>query len=175
MAYPTPSQLQLPVTTYQVSGYHFRQRIRRRIILWATHLGDDVVVPTGTPVVAIGAGEVVTAETRPGSEQKRNWGGLVILGHTDRHTQAAFFSVYGHLQDLQVRVGDMVQSGQQLGSIAAGRTPENGWWQIPHLHFGIYTGPWTGKVLPGYKRPEERRTKLRWWAEPQAFIADYNT
>lgn len=174
MAYPAPTKLYLPIEPYTVSGYHFGERLRRWIILWATHLGDDVVQPAGKPVNAIGEGEVVWAETRAGNEHKRNWGGIIVIGHSHHQSGEEFYSVYGHLRDLTVTVGQTISAEQPLGVIAEGNTPENGWWKIPHLHFAIYQGPWRNEILPGYKRPEEWRTKLAWWRDPQTFIADYN-
>ncbi|MEX2054657.1 MAG: M23 family metallopeptidase [Candidatus Andersenbacteria bacterium] len=173
MSYPAPSRLNLPITPYTVSGYAFGERLRRHIILWATHLGDDIVAPPGTPVTAIGEGEVVWSEMRVGTSEKRNWGGIIIVGHTHHATQQPFFSVYGHLHELQVKVGEPVTAGQLLGKIAPGSSPENGWWKKPHLHCGIYVGPWRGDILPGYKRPEEWRTRVSWWRDPQPFIREY--
>lgn len=174
MAFPMPRQLVLPVEPYHVSGYHFRQRLRRRLLLWATHLGDDVVQPAGKPVRSIGEGTVVWAEVRLGHAKKRNWGGIVIIGHTHRTTGQPFYSLYGHLKDLTAVAQQPVAAEQTLGVVADGNTPENGWWQIPHLHFAIYTGPWPNTILPGYKRPESWRTRLSWWHDPQTFIAAYN-
>lgn len=174
MPYPTPSQLQLPISPYKIEGYHFGQRLRRRIVLWATHLGDDLVASAGTPVSAIGEGTVVWSEVRPGSPEKRNWGGIIVVGHTHRANQPPFFSVYGHLHHLRVRIGDTVSAQQIIGEVAPPLTPENGWWKTPHLHFAIYVGPWRGDILPGYKRPEEWRTKVAWWRDPQEFITEYN-
>lgn len=170
----SPTPLQLPLTPYTIGGYGFRQRLRRHIILWATHLGDDVVAPPGTTVVAISYGKVVFAEIRPGTAQRRNWGGLVVIEHSDPRDNSTFYSVYGHLNNLHVRVGQRVTPTQPLGNIAASTTPENGWWKIPHLHFAIYSGPWHGQTLPGYKRPEQRRTRLKYWHDPQQFIEEYN-
>jgi len=172
MSFPTPDKLQVPVEPYAVKGYTFHKRVRRWIVLWATHLGDDVVVPAGTQVGAIGDGEVVWSQMRPGEDLKRNWGGIVVLGH--ENNGKTFYSVYGHMKDLQVKVGDRVLIGQQLGVVADSYTPENGWWKIPHIHFAIYTGPWENKILPGYKRIEEFRTKVKWWQDPKSFIDQYN-
>lgn len=174
MAYPSAQQLQLPIEPYAASGYRFKQRLRRRIILWATHLGDDIVAKPGTPVAAISEGEVVWAETRPGTAAKRNWGGIIVIGHAHRTTGTSFFSLYGHLRDLTVTVGQTVSAGQVLGAVAEGSTPENGWWATPHLHFAVYTGPWRNTILPGYKRPEQLRTKIAWWHDPLPFIKSYN-
>lgn len=158
--------------SYQVGGHPFGRRIRRRMWLWATHLGDDVVGRPSTLVRAIGDGQVVWSEMRLGSEEKKNWGGIVVL----RHQIPNFYSVYGHLTDLKVKKGEQVRAGQPVGVIAEGATPENGWWKTPHLHFAIYTGPWHNRVLPGYARPDDwlrfspRRTRVKWWHDPRKFI-----
>lgn len=177
MSYPQPANLLYPLEPYRVDeGYHrFGTRVRSRLILWARHLGDDVVADAGTLVKAIGDGEVVWAEIRPGTVERRNWGGVVIVGHQDKRDASAFYSVYGHITDLAVKVGDSVAAGQAVGTVAAGATPENGFWKIPHLHFAIYTGPWRNDILPGYARLAAGRTKFQWWREPEAFIAAYNS
>lgn len=172
--YPLASQLQLPLTPYVVAGYRFGQRVRRRWGLPAWHLGDDLIVPAGTSVASVGAGRVVWAAIRPGSPARRNWGGLVIIGHRRTDNQLSFYSLYGHLTSLVVTTGQEVAGGQPLGVVAAGLTPENGWWQKAHLHFAIYIGPWFHQVLPGYKRLWAPRTKMAWWAAPQKFIEQYN-
>lgn len=163
------SKLIFPIKPYELKDgvYRFGTRVRSRWILWARHLGDDLVVPPGTSVRAIGAGEVVWADVRLGSIKKKNWGGLVVIKHED------FYSVYGHMRNLTVKVGDKAQAGQVIGEVAEGNTPENGWWKIPHLHFGIYVGPWNSEILPGYKRPFDGRTKFAWWRDPKTFIEEY--
>ena len=184
MGYPEPRSLTLPLERHTAGDLQFGQTIRRRLLLWATHLGDDLIAEAGTPVKAIGDGEVVMAQTLLGSAEVRNWGGLVVLAHhhrgaTDTADEGNFFSIYGHLKDLQVTVGEVVSGGAELGVVAPGYSPENGWWQQAHLHFAIYSGPWQGKVLPGYFRPDawltgRARTKLSWWHNPQEFIAAYS-
>lgn len=174
MHHPQPEKLLYPLEPYRVGGYRFGQRVRSRWILWTRHLGDDVVVAAGTPVKAIGEGEVVWAEIRPGSPERRNWGGVVIIGHSDKRDGSAFYSVYGHMTDLAVKVGERVMAARVVGRVAGSLTPENGFWKIPHLHFAIYTGPWRNGILPGYARPLAGRTRFKWWCEPAAFIAAYS-
>jgi len=179
--YPEPEKLQFPVEPYKIGDqYSFRARIRRYVVLWATHLGDDVQAEAGTPVHAIGRGEVVWSQMRLGSPEHRDWGGVVVVGHTDPKTHQMFFSVYGHITDLTVKEGESVEAGKLLGVVAAGPTPENGWWKIAHLHFAIYTGPWKDQIVPGWLRPEHRfmrgsskNTKLEWWQSPRKFISAY--
>jgi murein DD-endopeptidase MepM/ murein hydrolase activator NlpD len=174
MSYPIPPLLTVPLAPYQVGGYHFRQMILRRLVLPAIHLGDDVLAEAGTAVVAAGDGEVVWADIHHGSPERRNWGGLVILGHAARHLQQPFFSLYGHIQHLAVTKGQTVAAGTPLGVIAPANTPDGGFWETPHLHFALYTGPWADSVLPGWWRPEQWRTRLAYWQNPQEFMAAYN-
>ncbi len=166
-------KLILPIEPYTVDGYTFGQRVRSRKILWARHLGDDILASAGTPVVCIGDGKVVWSEVRDGTKEKRNWGGVVIVEHVNSATGLLFYSVYGHVTDLAVKQGEDIKIGAAIGVVAAGNTPENGYWQLAHLHFGIYTGPWMHKVLPGYARPFEGRTKFSWWQDPKQFIDSY--
>ncbi|OGY32968.1 MAG: hypothetical protein A3C02_02540 [Candidatus Andersenbacteria bacterium RIFCSPHIGHO2_02_FULL_45_11] len=166
--------LRLPIEPYEVTGYAFGQRVRSRKILWARHLGDDILAEPGTKVVCIGDGKVVWSEMRLGTNEKRNWGGVIIVEHTNSETGLVFYSVYGHITNLAVSQGAQVAVGDHIGDVAPGSTPENGWWKLPHLHFGIYTGPWMQKVLPGYARPFEGRTKFSWWENPKSFIEAFN-
>ncbi|MGW7542751.1 M23 family metallopeptidase [Streptomyces sp. NPDC054770] len=112
----------LPVTGATVgTGYHVSGS------MWSSgyHTGVDFVVPTGTPVKAVGAGTVVTA----------GWGGAygnqVVIRLAD-----GYYAQYGHLSALSVSVGQTVTAGQQVGlSGATGNVTG------PHLHFEIRTTP----------------------------------
>ncbi len=185
MSYPAADELVLPVQPYRVTGYRFGSRLRRRLIFHIAHLGDDVGT-AGDSVRAIGHGEAVWSEVRPGRPGRPNWGGMVVIRHcrggaqTEKHPaprgQAStfFYSVYGHMKDLQVQAGQQVVTGQPLGVVAEGETPENGWWKVPHLHFAVYTGPWRDRVLPGYARWWDGRTRKKWWRDPRKFVERYN-
>ncbi|MFJ4918986.1 peptidoglycan DD-metalloendopeptidase family protein [Streptomyces sp. NPDC088725] len=94
---------------------------------WASgyHTGVDFVVPSGTPIKAIGAGTVVTA----------GWGGSygnqVVIQHPD-----GTYSQYAHMTSIGVSAGQTVGAGQQIGiSGATGNVTG------PHLHFEVRTGP----------------------------------
>ncbi len=173
MSIPTPA-LQWPIQPYEITGYKFGQRVRSRKILWARHLGDDILADASTSVACIGDGTVVWSEMRLGSAQKKNWGGVVIIEHANPHSGLVFYSVYGHLTGLAMKEEQIVGAGDSVGVVAEGNTPENGYWKLPHLHFGIYTGPWSHNVLPGYARPFEARTKFAWWQNPKPFIEAYS-
>ncbi|MCG7209061.1 M23 family metallopeptidase [Streptomyces arenae] len=131
----TASGFTLPVSGAAVgTGYHVSGS------MWSSgyHTGVDFVVPTGTPVKAVGEGTVVTA----------GWGGAygnqVVIRLAD-----GYYAQYGHLSALSVSAGQTVTAGQQIGlSGATGNVTG------PHLHFEIRTTPDYGSDVDpvGYLR-----------------------
>jgi len=117
----------LPVDGPAGTPYH------QRGSSWSTglHTGVDFVVPTGTPVKAIGPGEVVTAG--PGGD----YGDQVVIRHED-----GTFSQYAHLSEVKAVVGQSVQGGTLIGW-----SGETGNASGPHLHFEVRTGPAFGSDL----------------------------
>ncbi|NEB81689.1 peptidoglycan DD-metalloendopeptidase family protein [Streptomyces sp. SID14478] len=102
------------------------------------HTGVDFVVPTGTSVKAVAAGQVVEA----------GWGGSygyeVVIRHADGK-----YSQYGHLSALSVKSGQRVVEGQRIA-----RSGSTGNSTGPHLHFEVRTGPGFGSDIDplGYLR-----------------------
>lgn len=87
------------------------------------HYGVDVAVPVGTPLVAAAGGIVSLAEP-----DLYFTGGTVFIDHGH-----GLQSVMVHMSRLDVKVGDRVEQGQQVGlSGATGRVTG------PHLHWGLY-------------------------------------
>ncbi|MBM7441927.1 peptidoglycan DD-metalloendopeptidase family protein [Streptomyces sp. HB132] len=117
----------LPVEGPAGTPYH------QRGSSWSTglHTGVDFVVPTGTPVKAIGPGEVVTAGAGG------DYGNQVVIRHED-----GTFSQYAHLSEVKAVVGQSVQGGTLIGW-----SGETGNASGPHLHFEIRTGPAFGSDL----------------------------
>jgi murein DD-endopeptidase MepM/ murein hydrolase activator NlpD len=110
--YPLPYNV--PVT----SGYGWR--VNPVTGEYSFHSGIDLGAPQGTPVLATKAGMVESAGWAGG------YGNLVELSH-DR-----FGSRYAHLSVIQVRVGQRVAQGQQIGLVGStGRSTG------PHLHFEL--------------------------------------
>jgi len=163
----------LPLAAYAVTGRAFQEEGILGSTSWGLHLGEDVLADPDTPVLAIGDGQVVYAALHPGSSHRGNWGNIIILGHAHAADAQSFFSVYGHLGECFVKPDERVSRGATLGPVGKGRTPGNGYWPEPHLHFAIYRGPWEGKVLPGYFREEDGRTKLEYWVSPSQFVREY--
>ncbi|WP_333768118.1 M23 family metallopeptidase [Streptomyces sp. IBSBF 2435] len=89
------------------------------------HTGVDFLVNSDTPVHSVAAGTVVHA----GADGA--YGNDVIIQHADGK-----YTLYGHLTDPVVSVGQTVTSGQEIGiSGATGNVTG------PHLHFEVRTTP----------------------------------
>jgi len=158
-----------PLDNYKVNSYKFGQDISR----WGIHLGDDCNVKENTPVKAIANGEIVYSALHPGSVRKRNWGNIIIIQHKLYRKNKIYFSFYGHLGKRLKNTGEKVRKGEIIGFIGKSNSKDNGWWKS-HLHFGVYTGPWNGEVLPGYYKKEQKRTKLSYWKNPTEWILKYS-
>jgi murein DD-endopeptidase MepM/ murein hydrolase activator NlpD len=86
------------------------------------HAGVDLTAWSGVPVTAAGPGLVVYAGPRAGG-----WGNFVAVAHT--HGVRTF---YAHLSRVDVRLGDWVRAGTQLGLVGATGAATG-----PHLHFEV--------------------------------------
>ena len=85
------------------------------------HSGVDFPAVTGTPVHAAQNGRVALAQELFFS------GNTVVVDHG-----LGIYTFYGHLSEIDVKVGDELQSGQVLGKVGAtGRVTG------PHLHWGL--------------------------------------
>jgi len=85
------------------------------------HKGMDIKVPTGTPIMAAADGEVTYAGTRSG------YGLVVEISHGD-----GVGTVYGHMDEISVAVGDILQQGDLIGAVGA-----TGNASTPHLHYEV--------------------------------------
>lgn len=100
----------------------------------ALHDGQDISgTGYGSPIYATAAGEVVAS----------GWGGMVgsnaginvVIKHPN-----GYYSVYAHLSDTYVNVGDIVSRKQVIGAMG-----QTGWATGTHLHFAIFAGvPYRG-------------------------------
>lgn len=89
---------------------------------WGTfHRGIDIAGPIGTPIFAVASGTVIDAGPAAG------FGLWVRIRHDD-----GAISVYGHMYDFFVSVGERVPAGMQIARMG-NRGDSTG----PHLHFEI--------------------------------------
>jgi murein DD-endopeptidase MepM/ murein hydrolase activator NlpD len=86
------------------------------------HKGLDIDLETGEPVVAALPGVV-----RIASAAHRGYGNCVVIAH-----EGGLETLYGHLSQLDVVEGQIVQSGQKIG--LGGSTGQS---TGPHLHFEL--------------------------------------
>ena len=110
-----------PVTG-RLSGFFGSQRVYQGKP-GSYHSGTDVAVPAGTPFYAPADGVVTLAASAPFTLE----GNLLIVDHG-----RGLSSAFRHCQRLDVKVGERVTQGQQLGLV--GRT---GRATGPHMHWGL--------------------------------------
>ncbi len=99
------------------------------------HTGVEFGVAAGTPVLAVAPGTVVAA----GSDAQIAYGpqtdfyGNLVIVELDGTTPT--FSLYGHLSEVSVAVGQSVAAGDVLGLSGATGVADG-----PHLHFEVRVG-----------------------------------
>jgi len=129
---PTFDGYRWPARGVLTSGYGWR---------WGRmHRGIDIGAPTGTPVVAAAAGEVVFAGWNSGG-----YGNLVEIRHPN-----GSMTRYAHNSRLLVRRGQQVEQGQQISAVGS-----TGYSTGPHLHFEVHA-PNQGAVNPIAYLPRSR-------------------
>jgi len=96
--------------------------------LWASsggkHTGTDIAMPVGTPVEAAMDGTV--SSTNAGNE----YGTSIVLDHGN-----GYQTVYGHLSERLVNLGDKVSKGQKIA-----KSGDTGNSTGPHLHYEVRFG-----------------------------------
>lgn len=96
------------------------------------HSGIDIATAKGTPVLACNNGRVLFADFL------QLTGNTVIIEHG-----YGLKSFHYHMDSLNVKAGEMVKKGQQIGAVGT-----TGYSTGPHLHFGlavnnVFVNPWT--------------------------------
>lgn len=104
------------------------------------HAGIDFKGPIGTPIYATADGKVRRAENSGG------YGNHVILDHG-----YGYETLYAHMTEMAVEVGQSVQRGQIVGYLGnTGRSSG------PHLHYGVYRQG--NPINPRYYLPLEPKS-----------------
>ena len=131
----------------RVTSRFSKRRLHPVLGVYRPHLGVDYGAPTGTPVVAVAAGAVVSAGRSGGS------GNMVRLRHTN-----GYETYYLHLSAFAdgIRPGARVAQGQTIGRVGA-----TGLATGPHLDYrmrrdGVFVDPLIEhrKLPPGEPVPE---------------------
>lgn len=86
------------------------------------HSGTDIGAPMGTPVIAALAGRVLLSDFLGG------YGMTIALEHSDGTQQ----TLYGHLSEIFVKPGEMIQQGAVIGRVGSTGNSTG-----PHLHFEL--------------------------------------
>jgi len=97
------------------------------------HHGVEFQNEFGTPVYAVGDGEVVFADTDKVtlfSQWSNFYGNLIVIKHEND-----FYTLYAHLSAILVKVGDNVNTGDLIGQVG-----QTGGATGSHLHFEVRQG-----------------------------------
>ena len=86
------------------------------------HKGIDFTAPQGTAIQTTGAGEVVQAGKDGG------YGNCVIIDHG-----YGYRTLYGHMSRVDVKVGQKIKKGQQIGLIGSTGASTG-----PHCHYEVH-------------------------------------
>jgi murein DD-endopeptidase MepM/ murein hydrolase activator NlpD len=105
------------------SGFGFR---------WGVlHAGIDLAAPLGTPEYAVMRGVVLKAGPASG------FGQAVYIQHPNGDV-----TVYGHMEKILVRTGQVVRAGQEIALLGA-----EGQATGPHLHLEVHVGGMEGRRI----------------------------
>ena len=94
------------------------------------HAALDIAADTGTPVIATDDGTITVTQTWNGIVTKgdsNSYGNMVQVTHAD-----GTVTLYAHLSEINVRQGDTVVRGQQIGRVGSTGNSSG-----PHLHFEV--------------------------------------
>ncbi len=110
----------LPYAVSITDAYGYRIHPLSGTYKW--HNGVDFAAGSGTAIYATKSGTVTSAT------YNEAYGNMVTINHGDGYS-----SLYGHMTNSIVSVGDYVTQGQTIGYVGS-----TGWSTGPHLHFTIY-------------------------------------
>jgi murein DD-endopeptidase MepM/ murein hydrolase activator NlpD len=118
-----------PVADYRYGGEFFANVV---------HSGVDFPAPKDTPVLAAGSGEVAWAGYgvyRGGYDVTDPYGLAVVIRHDFGYQGQPLYTIYGHLDRIDVATGQYVTTGETIGLVG-----ETGRVTGPHLHFEVRVG-----------------------------------
>jgi len=121
-------QVNWPLADYRYGGSFFAPNV--------VHTGVDIPVSEGIPIMAAGTGTVMWAGWGLFSGLHENkedpYGMAVAIRHDFGYKGKQLFTVYAHMSQVDVVVGQHVETGERIGLVGAtGETTG------PHLHFEV--------------------------------------
>ena len=103
------------------------------------HSGIDMPAPRGSDVLAAGPGTVIWAGEGLYSQTQGNsqdpYGVAVALRHDFGYQNQQLYTIYAHLEETDVVVGQWVKTGDVLGKVGSTGNATG-----PHLHFEVRIG-----------------------------------
>lgn len=146
---PFSSEFKRPLKSGVVTS-EFGRRFHPTQHVYKLHTGIDIGGNNeGTPVLAAAAGRVAAI-----IKKARCGGNQVYLHHNIKGVY--YTTVYMHLLSYNVKVGDVVRQGEQIGKVGGGRSTGAKWGGYDtcttgaHLHFSVATGLYFGSAPYGY-------------------------
>ena len=111
------------------------------------HGGVDIAANAGDQVFAFKTGVVIRAGWQNAINHNEGFGQRIVMEHkeTINGQEKVTYSVYAHLKDINVEIGQSIEEGQEIGRV--GRTGNVMRSQDTHLHFEIRKD-----VYPGNSR-----------------------
>ena len=139
-----------PLADYRYGGVFFAGFV---------HTGEDIDADEGTPILAAGAGTVVSADWGLYTEAPGNindpYGQAVVVRHDFGYEGQELYTIYAHMSKIIAIVGQHVETGDVLGLVGS-----TGATTGPHLHFEVRVG---GNTFYKTYNPE------LWVAPPQGW------
>jgi murein DD-endopeptidase MepM/ murein hydrolase activator NlpD len=118
-----------PLWDYRYGGTFFANII---------HTGIDIPTAKGTPVLAAGSGKIVWTGYglyRGGNDPTDPYGLAIAIMHDFSYQGERLYTVYAHLDRVDVTRGQIVEAGEKIGETGA-----TGHVTGPHLHFEVRVG-----------------------------------
>ncbi|MCR9289182.1 MAG: M23 family metallopeptidase [Bacteroidetes bacterium] len=106
---------------YALSG--FGRRLHPVHKVWKMHYGIDFTAKQGTPIQSTGQGKVYRVENK-----RSGYGKNVVIDHG-----YGFKTLYAHMSRVDVKVGQKVKKGQQIGLVGTTGTST-----APHCHYEVW-------------------------------------
>ena len=120
-----------PISDYRYGGTIYEPGV--------IHTGIDIPAPRYTPVLAAGPGTVIWAGVGlfNGSHYAPNdpYGNAVVIHHDFGYLGQPLFTVYAHMSEVNVVVGEWLNTGYELGTVGSTGNASG-----PHLHFEVRLG-----------------------------------